>query len=107
MAEYVEVAPEESISTAAETMTVESRKEVIVEELVVYKEDGGLQEVSQPVRERDDDDWFLLLDVVPREAPCVPPGTHSLRAPFIGFHTHYHTKEDYLTNSRDVTQTIR
>uniref|UniRef100_A0AAQ4PS56 Protein 4.1 n=1 Tax=Gasterosteus aculeatus aculeatus TaxID=481459 RepID=A0AAQ4PS56_GASAC len=73
VAEYVEVAPEESISTAAETMTVESRKEVIVEELVVYKEDGGLQEVSQPVRERDDDDWFLLLDVVPREAPCVPP----------------------------------
>ncbi|XP_077951292.1 uncharacterized protein LOC120810753 isoform X30 [Gasterosteus aculeatus] len=79
VAEYVEVAPEESISTAAETMTVESRKEVIVEELVVYKEDGGLQEVSQPVRERDDDDWFLLLDVVPREAPCVPPGTHSLQ----------------------------
>nr|XP_040021533.1 uncharacterized protein LOC120810753 isoform X6 [Gasterosteus aculeatus aculeatus] len=79
VAEYVEVAPEESISTAAETMTVESRKEVIVEELVVYKEDGGLQEVSQPVRERDDDDWFLLLDVVPREAPCVPPGTHRLQ----------------------------
>ncbi|XP_062421474.1 uncharacterized protein LOC119198074 isoform X3 [Pungitius pungitius] len=72
MAEYVHVRPEESISTAAETVTVESRKEVIVDELVVKKEDGGLQKISQPLGERDDE-WFLLLDVVPRETVCVPP----------------------------------
>ncbi|KAM8868819.1 uncharacterized protein AB9W97_016473 isoform 7-T9 [Spinachia spinachia] len=64
-AECVHVCPEDSL-------TVESSKEVVVKELVVKKEDGGLPKISQPVRESDDD-WFLLLDVVPREAACVPP----------------------------------
>ncbi|KAL6109075.1 uncharacterized protein ACO6RY_12286 [Pungitius sinensis] len=77
MAEYVFVRPEESISTPAETVTVESRKEVIVDELVVKKEDGGLQKISQPLGERDDD-WFLLLDVVPRETVCVPPASSQI-----------------------------
>ncbi|XP_054478342.1 LOW QUALITY PROTEIN: uncharacterized protein LOC129110178 [Anoplopoma fimbria] len=72
MAEYVQVYPEESISTVAETVTVESREEVIVEEIVVQKDDRGQQTISQPVRKRDDD-WFLLLDVVPRETAYVPP----------------------------------
>ncbi|XP_078109293.1 uncharacterized protein LOC144519766 isoform X4 [Sander vitreus] len=72
MVEYVQVYPEESVSTVAETITVESRKEAVVEEIVVQKEDRGQQKVSQPVRERDDD-WFLLLDVVPRETSYVPP----------------------------------
>lgn len=76
MVEYVQVYPEESVSTVAETITVESRKEAVVKETVVQKEDRGQQKVSQPVRERDDD-WFLLLDVVPRETSYVPPGTHS------------------------------
>lgn len=73
MAEYVQVYPEESISTMAETITVESRKKVGVEETVVWKEDKELpkqiipeQKMSQPVRERGDD-CFFLLDVVPRE----------------------------------------
>ncbi|XP_045901680.1 uncharacterized protein LOC123968783 isoform X1 [Micropterus dolomieu] len=59
MAEYVQVYPEESISTMAETITVESRKKVGVEETVVWKEDKELpkqiipeQKMSQPVRER-------------------------------------------------------
>ncbi|XP_031154802.2 uncharacterized protein LOC116049367 isoform X6 [Sander lucioperca] len=72
MVEYVQVYPEESVSTVAETITVESRKEAVVKETVVQKEDRGQQKVSQPVRERDDD-WFLLLDVVPRETSYVPP----------------------------------
>ncbi|XP_028436503.1 titin-like isoform X7 [Perca flavescens] len=72
MVEYVQVYPEESVPTVAETITVESRKEAVVEEIVVQKEDRGQQKVSQPVRERDDD-WFLLLDVVPRETSYVPP----------------------------------
>lgn len=83
-AEYVQVYHEERISTVAETITVESRKEVVVEEIVVQKEDKKLpkqiipqQKISQPVRERDD--WLLLLDVVPRETAYVPPGTHSLK----------------------------
>ncbi|KAK9513643.1 hypothetical protein VZT92_027159 [Zoarces viviparus] len=72
MAEHVEVYPEESTSAVAETITVESREEVVVEEIVVQKDDRGQQEMSQPVRERDDD-WCLLLEVVPRETAFVPP----------------------------------
>lgn len=84
VAEYVPVYPEESISTVAETITVESRVEVVVDETAVQKEDRmppkqviPEQKISQPVRERDDE-WFLLLDVVPRETAYVPPGTHVL-----------------------------
>ncbi|XP_075964993.1 uncharacterized protein LOC142969175 isoform X11 [Anarhichas minor] len=72
MAEYVQVYPEESTSTVAETITIESREEVVGEEIVVQKDDRGQQEMSQPVRERDDD-WCLLLEVVPRETAFVPP----------------------------------
>ncbi|XP_044063520.1 uncharacterized protein LOC122881404 isoform X14 [Siniperca chuatsi] len=82
VAECVQVYPEESISTVAQTITVESRKEVVFEETVVQKEDKKLpkqiipeQKISQPVREirERDDDCFLLLDVVPRETAYVPP----------------------------------
>nr|XP_046256671.1 uncharacterized protein LOC124065372 isoform X14 [Scatophagus argus] len=77
--EYVQVYPGESISALVETISVESRKEVVVDETVMQKEDKKLpaqiipeQKISPPVRERDDD-WFLLLDVISREAPYVPP----------------------------------
>lgn len=73
MAEYIQVYPEESVSTVAETRT---RKKVVVEEIVVQKADREQQEISQPVRQRDDD-WYLLLDVVPRKTAYVPPGTHT------------------------------
>ncbi|CAK6960487.1 uncharacterized protein LOC128367095 [Scomber scombrus] len=79
MAEYVQVYPKESIFTVAKTVVVVSRKEVVVEKMMVQKEDKKLpkqiipeQKISQPVRERDDD-WFQLLDVVPRETSFVPP----------------------------------
>nr|XP_033496144.1 uncharacterized protein LOC117265653 isoform X2 [Epinephelus lanceolatus] len=71
-AEYVQVYPEERISTVAEMRTVESRKEVVVEEMVVQTEERAQQKISQPVIERDDD-WFLLLDVVPRGTAYIPP----------------------------------
>ncbi|XP_071372176.1 uncharacterized protein [Centroberyx affinis] len=77
--EYVQVYPEESISTVVEVITVESKKEVTVEEIMVQKEDKRPpkqiipeQKISQPVRERDDD-WFVLLDVIPREVSYSPP----------------------------------
>ncbi|XP_034731208.1 uncharacterized protein LOC117946871 isoform X14 [Etheostoma cragini] len=70
MVEYVQIYPEESVSTEAEAITVESRKEAVVKEIGIQKEDRGQQKVSQPER---DDDWFLLLDVVPRETSYVPP----------------------------------
>ncbi len=83
-AEYIQVYPEERISTVAETVTVVSRKEVVVEEIVLQKEDKKLpkqiipeQKIPQPLTGKDD--WFLLLDVVPRETAYVPPGTHSMK----------------------------
>ncbi|XP_040901227.1 uncharacterized protein LOC121186532 isoform X11 [Toxotes jaculatrix] len=67
MAKYVEIYPKESISA-------ESKKEVVVKEIVVRKEEKKLPmqiipelKISQPVRERDD--WYLLLDAVPTVAP--------------------------------------
>ncbi|XP_028280977.1 uncharacterized protein LOC114448296 isoform X4 [Parambassis ranga] len=72
MAEY-QVYQKEAISSviAAE----ESRREAVVEKM--QKEDikppkKVLIPEQQPVRERDDD-WFLLLDVVSKETPYVPP----------------------------------
>ncbi|XP_042281134.1 titin-like isoform X2 [Thunnus maccoyii] len=80
MAEYVQVYSEERISTVVETVAVvESRKEVVIEEIMVQKEEKKVpkqiipeQQISQPVAERDDD-WFLVLDVVPKETSFVPP----------------------------------
>ncbi|XP_035020391.2 uncharacterized protein LOC118114199 isoform X4 [Hippoglossus stenolepis] len=75
----VQVYPEESISAVAEMIAVESKKEVVIEDIVMQKEEKKLPmqfiselKISQPVRARDDD-WFLLLDVVPRETTYVPP----------------------------------
>ncbi|KAL3060397.1 hypothetical protein OYC64_014868 [Pagothenia borchgrevinki] len=68
----VHVYAEERLSTVAETITVESRKEVFVKETGMQWEDRGQQEVSGPLRERDDD-WCILLDGVPRESAYVPP----------------------------------
>ncbi|XP_018543491.2 uncharacterized protein LOC108890900 isoform X4 [Lates calcarifer] len=79
MAEYVQVYPEEGVSAAAKTIAVESRKEVVIEETVMQREEKKLPtqiipelKIPQPVRERDDD-WFVLLDVIPRETSYVPP----------------------------------
>lgn len=82
VAEDVELYPKESISAEVEAVAVESRLEVVVEEITVQKEDEGLPEqtipqlkISQPAIERDDDS-FVRLDVVPGEAVYLPPGTY-------------------------------
>ncbi|XP_036930189.1 uncharacterized protein LOC119006009 isoform X12 [Acanthopagrus latus] len=77
VAKYSQVYPEERISTVMETITVESRKEFVVEETVVPKFPKQIipeQKISQPVSEREDD-WFVLLDVAARETSFVPPAT--------------------------------
>lgn len=77
-AEYPEVYPPESILVV--TPRVPSKKELVVEETVVQKEDmmlpkSAVREVKQSFRERSDD-WFLLLDVVAKETAYVSPGTN-------------------------------
>ncbi|XP_030013897.1 uncharacterized protein LOC115435549 isoform X11 [Sphaeramia orbicularis] len=77
MADYDQGYAEETIST--ETVIVESRRKVVVEEIMIQKKEKELpkqiipqKKVSQPVRQRDDD-WYVLLDVTPRETVYVPP----------------------------------
>ncbi|KAM3614094.1 uncharacterized protein V6R79_010151 [Siganus canaliculatus] len=76
MKEYAQVYPAESVPTVLETVSVVSRKVVVVEEMVVKtiikKSFPEQQTISQPVRDKDDD-WFLLLDAIPRETAYVPP----------------------------------
>lgn len=78
MAEYPEVYPAESIPVV--TPRVSSEMELVVEEIVLQKEDTVLpespvRELKQSFRERSDD-WFLLLDVVAKETAYVSPGTN-------------------------------
>lgn len=50
---------------------------VTVAKYVQAYPEESVSAVVVPVRDRDDD-WFLLLDVVPRETTYVPPGTRCL-----------------------------
>lgn len=74
-AEHVQVHPEESVSA----VVVESVQEVLSEKITVMEGDKKLPWEMTPEQEiqpiRGDDDWFQLLDVVPRQTPYVPPGT--------------------------------
>ncbi|XP_008294726.1 titin-like isoform X4 [Stegastes partitus] len=65
---------EESFVSVAATAEVEESKEVVIEERKIIEEPPRyLQEIpTQPVAERDDD-WSVLLDVLPRETTYVPP----------------------------------
>lgn len=72
--ERIPVYPEESVSSVVELTTVEQREE---RRVTVMEEERRQEEVilpPQPSREMDDD-WFVQLDVVPRETSYIPPGT--------------------------------
>ncbi|XP_064883597.1 titin-like isoform X13 [Oncorhynchus nerka] len=70
--ERIPVYPEESVSSVVELTTVEQREE---RRVTVMQEERRQEEVilpPQPSREMDDD-WFVQLDVVPRETSYIPP----------------------------------
>ncbi|XP_042174721.1 uncharacterized protein LOC112225339 isoform X9 [Oncorhynchus tshawytscha] len=70
--ERIPVYPEESVSSVVELTTVEQREE---RRVTVMQEERHQEEVilpPQPSREMDDD-WFVQLDVVPRETSYIPP----------------------------------
>ncbi|XP_036793234.1 uncharacterized protein LOC110510828 isoform X13 [Oncorhynchus mykiss] len=70
--ERIPVYPEESVSSVVELTTVEQREE---RRVTVMEEERRQEEVilpPQPSREMDDD-WFVQLDVVPRETSYKPP----------------------------------
>ncbi|XP_038125396.1 uncharacterized protein LOC119772818 isoform X4 [Cyprinodon tularosa] len=72
-AEYVQVLHRESMPTMPVT-ELEERREVIVEEISIKKHTKKLPEqtILHPVSNRDDD-WYLLLDTIPKVKPYVPP----------------------------------
>ncbi|XP_045553501.1 uncharacterized protein isoform X27 [Salmo salar] len=73
--ERIPVYPKESISSVVELMTVEQREERRVTVMEEKQEERRQEEVifpPQPSREMDDD-WFVQLDVVPREPSCIAP----------------------------------
>ncbi|XP_015257378.1 PREDICTED: uncharacterized protein LOC107102539 isoform X6 [Cyprinodon variegatus] len=72
-AEYVQVLHRESMPTMPVT-ELEERREVIVEEISIQKHTKKLPEqtILHPVSNRDDD-WYLLLDTIPKVKPYAPP----------------------------------
>lgn len=88
---YAQTYAEKGISTL-----VEERLEVVVEEMARKQESSQITypelKIFTTVLNRDDD-WFLLLDVVPRERAFVPPGTHIHLTFFsCAFHTRQYTE---------------
>lgn len=64
--------PERFVSVVQTSVQKEITKVVVQERKIIIE--APRQEIpQQPVRESDDD-WFVLLDVVPREASYVLPG---------------------------------
>ncbi|XP_041843135.1 uncharacterized protein LOC121641205 isoform X3 [Melanotaenia boesemani] len=74
MAESSQVYHRESVSSVSKVLTVKSRSDIVVEEILMQKDDKQLpeQKMLLPMREGEDD-WFLLLDFVSRATSYVPP----------------------------------
>ncbi|XP_045553476.1 uncharacterized protein isoform X22 [Salmo salar] len=73
--EQVQVYVEETISSMVKVMTVVQREETrvtVVEEMELQEDQSHLeQKPSQSQREMEDE-WFVLLDIVPRERSVIP-----------------------------------
>ena len=64
----------ESFVSVVKTAADEKIKEVVEEKKIIDVASVRLEEIpAVPVTARDDD-WFVVLDVVPRETLYVPPG---------------------------------
>ncbi|KAM9852266.1 uncharacterized protein ACBR49_005367 isoform 2-T2 [Aulostomus maculatus] len=69
----VQMEAESSVSQFATTMEKEIREVILEETEIIEEAPRRPEEIPQQlVRERDDD-WFVLLDVAPRETSYVPP----------------------------------
>ncbi|XP_051813077.1 uncharacterized protein LOC110969054 isoform X3 [Acanthochromis polyacanthus] len=72
----------EYFTSETEIKTLEAKTEIIIEEKQIREEEvSRVPEIQQPqsITERVDD-WFVLLDVIPRETPYVPPVASKDRA---------------------------
>ncbi|KAK6327023.1 hypothetical protein J4Q44_G00026680 [Coregonus suidteri] len=72
--EQVQVYVEETISSMVKVMTVEQREETtvtVVEEMELQQEERHLEQKPSQSQREVEDDWFVLLDVVPREPSVI------------------------------------
>ncbi|XP_054636954.1 uncharacterized protein LOC129184736 [Dunckerocampus dactyliophorus] len=94
--------PEKSISTLTEEKVEVEIETIMVHKIEAHKKIHPEQKIVQPVV-NSDDDWFLLLDIGPREITFVPTGTYFVCHSFVLF-THirkptnskFHSKTDTL-----------
>jgi hypothetical protein len=66
---------DETISSMVKVMTVVQREETrvtVVEEMEVQEDQSRLEQ--KPSQREMEDDWFVLLDIVPREPSVIPSG---------------------------------
>ncbi|CAB1334796.1 unnamed protein product [Coregonus sp. 'balchen'] len=73
----VQVYVEETISSMVKVMTVEQREETtvtVVEEMELQQEERHLEQKPSQSQREVEDDWFVLLDVVPREPSVILSG---------------------------------
>ena len=71
------------VTTVASAETFESVGRVTVEEVIQKQEERPPRQFipEQAVTTREPDDWFVLLDVVPREVTYIAPGTATIYPP--------------------------
>lgn len=87
--ERTQVDEGEYFSSTSEITTIEDKTETIVEKRKTKEEQvWSLPEIPLPqtIIEREDN-WFELLDVIPKETPYVPPG--AVKIPCAAFQNNF------------------
>lgn len=70
----------ENAASVAGTATAEDTRGAVAEETkIIEKAPRYLQEMPKRPPPDRDDDWFVLLDVTPRESSYKPPGSVKIR----------------------------
>lgn len=68
---------EETISSMVKVMTVVQREETrvtVVEEMELQEDQSHLEQKPSKSQREMEDEWFVLLDIVPRERSVIPSG---------------------------------
>lgn len=69
--EHIQVV-EENLTSKTEITSVEEKMETALEERQIREEE--VSRLQERTITETADDWFVLLNIIPRETPYVPPG---------------------------------
>lgn len=74
--EHAQAEEEKYLTLSTEFRFGEEKTEMMIEEKLRKPKDGKVQPAANipPPQSETDDDWFVLLDVSPRQASYIPPG---------------------------------